>query len=542
MEKRGKHSICRERIAKRSFAAALCFLAFVLSIGGLTVPRDKAIANPGLALSFISECASAAGMTEGAFVASIVGSIGVATGLNIANDFGVSLGDSAADNLGHLLDSADYPEWDTLTPEKQALYGSKADYDASKFNSLMRAFGLEDDYTAYSGWYGSGGSGDFEFSTQGQERLQQIGRIGNQWAKSIGTTVGEVKSLFENPAAVGDYFPSGGIAGADMSGLSLWPFPDHTSVSLNYGSYFAFYSNNDPSKPYGSFAWRTSREVYAWVTYYHPNGDDGGYIAIFDSLPFEYSQLTWNSSTNSYEWGALRSASRKTYNTYVAYIAVSAGMNIYSNTNPGMLVRDNINLWGVNDSTINQAITMILTRAQTSNPLESFIPEYPEGGPDDDEMVWFPETQPGQDGEQGRNGLNADTEWPDFTKPQRPENPFNPDDDTGKPEWKDETKSNLAGLSAINFDKLFPFSMMYNIPKLFEHAQQYVEMDSSSVQSYRVIRIPINYDGETDNDLVIDLDWLATLLITVRPVIQLLLIVAAVMSLILFWKGILTGD
>lgn len=181
---------------------------------------------------------------------------------------------------------------------------------------------------------------------------------------------------------------------------------------------------------------------------------------------------------------------------------------------------------------IEKAVDIMATHSenvvQEGGEVEPDIPEYPTEEIPQATDIYYPQ-----------QGLNPSNTWNNFTTVQRPTNPFNPDDQTGKPEWQQETKQNVEGLSGIHFDKLFPFSMIYSIPNLVNVVRSGIATDS---QAKNVVQVPFRWSETYTDELYLDLTDLVNLLIMVRPFNRILLVFALLMALVLFWKSILTGD
>lgn len=146
-------------------------------------------------------------------------------------------------------------------------------------------------------------------------------------------------------------------------------------------------------------------------------------------------------------------------------------------------------------------------------------------------------------------GITPDVNYYDFASEEeptpdpepvipRPENPYNPEDETGSPEWREETEQNIMPLTKIEYDKLFPFSMVASLPKLT--SKMNVLQPDEGVYSSIVLPVP---DGNGESaELRLDMTPVHDLLLMVRPLLQVFLVFGLVFALVMFWKSILTGD
>lgn len=153
------------------------------------------------------------------------------------------------------------------------------------------------------------------------------------------------------------------------------------------------------------------------------------------------------------------------------------------------------------------------------------------------------------------DGVTPDTTWNEFTEEpsyvppgpgERPQNPYNPPSSdnpeyqSGTPEWKNETSENMLPLMNIRFDKLFPFSMLYDIPKV---ANKVRSVTGTQINNgvYNRVSIPIWNPVNSSDMLNLELSDLYSLLVMVRPFMQILLAAFLLFTAIAFWRNILTG-
>lgn len=173
------------------------------------------------------------------------------------------------------------------------------------------------------------------------------------------------------------------------------------------------------------------------------------------------------------------------------------------------------------------------------------------GVSNDDDIVYMP-----------NDGLKPGTTWEELTtKPvyippgpdERPENPYNPPNSenpgyqSGTPEWKQETSENLAPALNIEFNKLFPFCMIYDLKMFWDKLKGIVGsnpdggLSAQARNQYELVTIPgIPFPG-LQQGITFDLQPVATVLHYVRPAVFWFLIVCVVMSVVHFWRSILTG-
>lgn len=250
------------------------------SIVPLEVKQAHAVpvAVPGAA--FIAECAAAAGISAGDLVATVVGISTVSTGMAFGYDQGVKMGSDLTSNLNNLIEAADYPPYDTLSEQDQQSWGSKENYDAAKFNSLLDAFGIGEDRDSF---YSSGGA-NFEFSENVKDRLEQLGRIGSNWANGAANTVNDLlASLSEGHEQVfQQYYGVSQYEEVNGTDYTEWPENFPATVYVNKGNYFRIdqvYStqNNVLQRASG-------RDIY-WVIFFN---ERQWHSVLFSKEPFMY--------------------------------------------------------------------------------------------------------------------------------------------------------------------------------------------------------------------------------------------------------------
>ena len=90
----------------------------------------------------------------------------------------------------------------------------------------------------------------------------------------------------------------------------------------------------------------------------------------------------------------------------------------------------------------------------------------------------------------------------------------------------------------IQFDKLFPFCLLFDISTLFDKVEANFSGDGDA---YNTIEVPFEWDDNSDEELELDLTWLHDLALIIRPFFQILLAVSLLFVTIWFWQSILTG-
>lgn len=258
-----------------------CFLAIALVMacvpvnvetsenGFIRLSVNEADANPVAvagALAFLESAASAAGLTSAQFVATCAGIATISTGMAWGRQEGIKMGDSLSDNLDNLIDAADYPAWESLTSEQQNSWGSQENYNAAKFNSLMGAFGLENERDEF---YSSGGA-NFEWQDNAQDRLNQLGRIGSNWVNNASNTVQDListltpnsQSVFETYYGVSD---SRLINGSDYSN---WPANAPNNIYVTNGNYFYYEVRVEGYGARTTYYQKATGSDVIWITIY----------------------------------------------------------------------------------------------------------------------------------------------------------------------------------------------------------------------------------------------------------------------------------
>lgn len=488
----------------------------------------SAYANPIVttsAESFLEAAAIEAGIPSADMVATVAGIFLTTKGMSIANEEGVRIGNSLDKNLENLLEAADYPDYETLSDEDRTAWGSKANYDAAKLNSLLDAFGLANDKDRY---YSSQGN-NFEFSNDVKDQLHRLGRIGNNWITGIGNKVSEIKGLITDETVFNDYFPVQSGTEIDTSNDSNWPgsWPNINEISIGNKYWFKYQDQNLIR------IWVSSIDVQ-WL-FVHKDGTSLQFLA-FSKNNFQYGINVGN--PNSSDTNVTSSNARKcTYNGEEFYIA-------YSSQSVKDIVNSNIqyNIWSSGQGTkFNSSYLTEMTKAAyvylygnvNNNNAGSVIDGFPgENEIPDDERVYIPS-----------DGVNNSNTWNTYLTPttiNRPTNNYNPGKETETPEWRDETTANVIPLFDVHFDKLFPFCLLFDIRDLFEKVKTVTDGESES-GNYLQVSIPMKVGTFIDESIDLDLAPVYNLLIMVRPFVQILLAAGLLFVTVRFWQGILTG-
>lgn len=466
--------------------------------------------------SFIDEMAEQAGMSSSDYIAVITGVNNISTGISFVKNGGLiglsqQAGVTVSGNLSSLVDAADYPDWNTLTNEQRESWGTREAYEASKFNSLMDAYGLGD---ARDRFYESGG-GNFEWQQDEIDKLQAIGRIGQNWARGAANSVRDLFGLYDDRAYLGKWLGNQTMnydAGSD----SNWPSGLPGNIQYTVGNVFKFTNSIFFNGRY----YVTNPEVYCFVTT-HVSGYNVYRFNMFSLTPAKLSYTDNPSTANPNE-----NFNEVTLNNKTFY-KLESGSNMASNFTTQLPTYDNTNLTLQQWNYVYYSILFGDFYFENTD-----IPQYPEGNLEKENPtgnIFFPV-----------GGIGVSTPFPSYTTQPttpRPENDYNPDNQTETPEWKNETSENLGQLQGIEFDKLFPFSLLYDLRALFEKVQGTFEDDGLA---YNVIDVPIDYGVDSDT-AELDLTWLHDLAILVRPFFQILLGTSLLAFTIWLWRNILTG-
>lgn len=503
------------------------------------------VSNP---LELIENMAEAAGMSTGDFVAVCSGAAASASGMIIARDTGIKMGQSASVNLGNLIDTADYPAWEKLSSDSQSVYGSKTNYDAAKFNSLMAAFSLDG---VVDGWYQSGGS-NFDPDQNALERLQQIGRIGQNWGNGVynyfsslsgssGVVTSPVKA--QQWASVNQYQYDG-------SSVENWPSGVPYNIVYGTGTVGTIVKPGNETSYY--YQIQSASSVVKIVNYRSPRGTAGykwSCIVMLSKTPFSVGQYS------GYDGSAIpptdTTVEGDTVNgdaLYCKSYITSAGAE-YVSASPAM-----------NEFTRDYSYSTLKTvwhAIMYGNGLGYAQPfqDYPTGNDTvpADTKVYMPD-----------NGLQPGQTWNTWiTQPEqppqpgvRPENPYNPVNpsnpgyQSGTPEWKETTTENMQPLLNVRLDKLFPFCLLYDLNMLWGKVQGLMQqnggLSGQDYEDYLHVRFPVEMVSPDlgiyiQEELEFDLTPLHDLLLMTKQIVLVLLIVMTLLSIIQFWKRILTG-
>lgn len=537
-------------------ALAVFVLAAAVSLIPADLTRDCEIswneahaATPvNNARGFIEAAAEQAGIAAGDLIATAIGVGSVSTGYALAGVGGVALGAGVNHNLQAMIEVADYPDYSTLTTAEQESWGTKENYDAAKFNALLATFGLADDLSDY---YSSGG-GTFEFRPESITVLQHLGQIGQTWINRLGVGYGEVVEIPQGNNLqnyIGEKF-----ARVTYSGEG-WPSAIRRDLMVSQAT--SAYMTFTGTASIKSNTWVTAPSVYMVPTIRSDGATYG--MLLFSETPFKFSGQSNSTTTLRWPGGANSNASVRTYNgqTYYAnYTGGGGSAGAYGLLDSNMAVN---NLTGGTDNNPMITVAGIILFGETEKvPNYEQIPEYPQTEIPDDTEVYFPDGEGvDEDGdgtpesEGNQPVIRPDVPWPNYvTQPElppqpepRPENPFNPGDQSGGDEWKQETDKNVKGLGAINFERLFPFVLLYDLRLMWEKVSVSIDattgegIGTQAAVNYNIVALPL--PGGT---LELDLTDVHNLLLMTRPWVQILFVVLLLMATVEFWRGILTGD
>ena len=473
--------------------------------------------------SFIEEMAEQAGMTPADYIAAVTGINNIATGVNFVKQGGLigyarEGGATMASNLQSLVDAADYPDWTTLTNEQREDWGTRDAYEASKFNSLMDAFGLG---SARDRYYTGSGGGNFEWQQDEIDKLQTIGRIGGNWARGAANTFGSVTGLISDKGALANWLGNQSCE-YDATNDSVWPTGVQRVIPYYVGSVVSYTNSNTPSGRY----FKTSSPVHFLITT-HDSGYNVYSIRMLSKSPFTYNWKDGSEPTN-----LNTQCNTTTFSGYTFYYA-EPGSSLGSNWSTSYPVVD-----GLPSLTRDQWNLIYTSILFGDVKMESNITDYPQQTINNNLNVYFPE-----------NGATRSDDWADYTtepenppSPQpsdeRPTNDYNPDNQTGGSQWQDDTTANVIPLMGIQFDKLFPFCLLFDISTLFDKVEANFSGDGDA---YNTIEVPFEWDDNSDEELELDLTWLHDLALIIRPFFQILLAVSLLFVTIWFWQSILTG-
>lgn len=538
-------------------AAVICVVACIsllmipvnvyVSFSGLYIGGNHAFADDGTTgeppaptrnyYTYVSEMSQESGLTGGDFVATTIAGLSAATGLNLTQSPGIRLvGNTIGENLSYLADAADYPDWDTLDSATQQNYGSKQNYDSAKYVSLMSAFGLEDGYQRYAS-----GGGTFEFETDEKRQLERIGRIGSNWLGNIGNTIGSIRDLLvPNTDEILYKYLYGTSSGTDNGQEFKGEKPDDWQES-----YFVYYKLTDVgwvNYLYGNNQVSYYQKVQSLGDVYlimNRRGQDSfSNFYMFSKAPFNYgytsgrdveAEPTLNRSAILDQTVQDRPLYYGNINVTVSNPLVGATQTISHYDGAKILDIEREILYGENSG----------GGSAGTGELEPDIPDYPTEEIPDTTVIYYP-----------TEGVSPTTTWNNYITVQRPENPFNPDDQTSTPEWKQETKQNIQGLQGVHFEKLFPFCLYYDLDKFWKKVQTICgistdengQLNTQDNNNYNEVNLRMYVPNVMDEVWTFNLEPLRDLLLITKPFVLVFLICLEIVSMIMLWKGILTGS
>ena len=394
----------------------LCvFMALVIAIaplnvkfeGGFSIEQNEAQAIAPVfagAAAFLGEVAAAAGLTTGELVATVAGMTAIGTGMSIATSAGVRYGTEASQNLNNLVDAADYPAWDTLSSSEKESWGSQDNYDSAKFNSLMAAYGLGDAYGRYQSAWGSGGAGNFSFSSQEQSSLDQIGDIGSNWINGLPNTIDDITSMFSNDSqtVINNYFGVTSYEQVNTDNMSDYPNSKLANPYINKGNHLIIEWST------GKFTEAvTSSEVYFWISKNTSNYVIG--LSMFSDQGFTYKVRNYvTASTMETPLVPETTALQRTFDNNVFYSSTGstyAPTGTVKGYSSNMYVNTHEDLQNSGTDMYNCVPYLLFSNQLDSiGSLDPNVVDYPgETNIDNSVNLYFPS-----------GGLNDDTPWEDF--------------------------------------------------------------------------------------------------------------------------------
>lgn len=376
-----------------------CILVIPVILVCIFAPFTKAYAagEETYALDYLNALAVKAGLSTGQLVATIAGVSTVATGMIIANDAGISMGNDAATNLNNLIEAADYPAWADLSTEEQASYGTKTNYDAAKLNSLMKAFGLSD---ARDSFYSSGGS-NFEWQDNWSDRANQLGRIGKVWSDNGYNALSDVIDSVTDKQTLLDYAGQETYKEIEANSLNDWPSIYTNSIFINYGNKVVAKTINTSNNKLFVTVRQSNSDVF-WIVIQTSTESNARYAYAFSKNPFSVAaSLNQNEEAPV---GTYTSANTLQYDGkfyYVSYQSIVGNSSIVQSLNMQTSIGPN------NQNVIQNQLIPIILFSDNLNGLGTIttIPEYPadietESG---DTPIYYPGL------------INANITWPSFT-------------------------------------------------------------------------------------------------------------------------------
>lgn len=504
----------------------------------VTPPLPEPPRPSGPALTYLDMLANQAQLDTSQFVATTICAMSASTGMVMAANPGIKMFDgNLYDNLDALVDAADYPAWDTLTYEEQMQYGNKQDYDATKYLSLMDAFDLGSGYTRYQDSLSSGGS-DFSFNEGETSVLQKLGRIGSNWAKGIGNTFESVKDCL---APDYDEIMFEFLYGKSSGESAELQYKGEGIDGWTGGTIYYKLTNIAWRKHYAGGDWynitRSISDVY-FILAVDANNSKVVDVFLFSLAPFSYGSAgTANPESNI---TLNRNATEVTRVEGKPYYYGNTTFAIVDGTSPTFSQTVNPSSAYITYECMANILYGGGSSGGDSGELVPDIPDYPANDEvPANQTVYYPP-----------DGISPQTTWNQYITVQRPENPFNPDNETSTPEWKQETKQNIQGLQGVHFEKLFPFCLYYDLDKFWKKVQRICgistdengQLTTQDNNSYNEINLRMYVPNVMDEVWTFNLEPLRDLLLITKPFMLVFLICVEIVSMIMLWKGILTGS
>lgn len=444
--------------------------------------------------------------------------------------------------------------WTQLTDDERSAWGSEDAYTSAQAVSLMYAYGVGHSVEEY---YGTDGGTLDDLLTS---KAESIGAWSRAWASGATVAVADIVDAVTDRLSLFNYQVYGasqatvyeftnGAKAAFWAGGTIYKDGDVTSSTrCDYGSWL--YGNFNYNK-YDSLPVYGSSPAY----YYCPRDNSFGDVTLRLGTNTNLVQIgasNWNGNLSYYNFWADNSVTRPGGNISVAMVTWKVSAVIDANYNGYYLLNALYNgSYKFVDGEGNEIGVWANDKWTSSGEGAEMVGSdglMPDG-------VVAPDEYPAENVKGG--GLAPDGSWRDLFRdgsvqppvvpPEPKPNQYNPATNPEQPnvpqtrtvEWREETTGNILQLPSLDLSGLFPFSLVYDVQRLYERVQTEVVVPDGD---YSEIVLPVNWAVGHSDELVLKLDDVETLGGMVRPVLQLLLAVMLVMSLVLFWRAILTGD
>ena len=282
-----------DRVVKHSKVVISVMLALCISIlpfnvklsSGFHIEKQEANASVITdAASFLEEVATATTLTTAELVATIVGVTTVKTGIIITNENGVSYSNTLTQNLSGLIDTDEYPDWNTLSSSEQQDWGSEDAYSSAKFTELLRPYGLGD---AYDRYHSGGGSHGFGFTSSELDILDTISSLGEDWKTGSGILLDDViNGLNLNRQSLNTWLPLEQYTYTNDANDPNWPSGFSNTVTYSEVSQAQYSIRVSGQERFRSLTFSTP--IYAFSGTY--NNGNSSWNMYFNKVTFKYSK------------------------------------------------------------------------------------------------------------------------------------------------------------------------------------------------------------------------------------------------------------